>query len=120
MSKSASLKQSPAKSGSRTFAFGGGVIGLITFLAVGLLPSIVYGGFAGVTLASAILGGPVGASLVARGLVVFGMTVGLLGTAAMFVVIGAALGAAVFQAARVVAREPEAEAETANSEANGN
>ena len=89
----------------RTFAFGGGVVGLVTFLAVGLLPSIVYGGFAGVTLASAIIGGPIGASLLARGLVVFGMTVGLLGTAAVFVVLGAAIGAAVFHGARLASRE---------------
>jgi len=97
------------KSGSRTFAFAGGVVGLITFLAIGLLPSIVYGGFAGVTMASAILGGPVDGGALSRGLVVFGMVVGLLGTAGVFVVIGAALGAGVYAAARATlpASEPE-------------
>jgi hypothetical protein len=94
------------KSGYKTFAFGGGVVGLVSFLAVGLLPSIVYGGFAGVTLASAILGGPVAESLLGRGLVVFGMIVGLLGTAAIFMVIGAALGSGVYSLARGFARTP--------------
>jgi hypothetical protein len=66
----------------------------------------VYGGFAGVTLASAILGGPVAESLLGRGLVVFGMIVGLLGTAAIFMVIGAALGSGVYSLARGFARTP--------------
>ena len=110
-------KNTQTKSGYRTFAFGGGVVGLITFLAVGLLPSIVYGGFAGVTLASAMLGGPIGTSLLARGLVVFGMTVGLLGTAAVFVVLGAAAGAAVFHAARLASREEASKEIEAKNEA---
>jgi hypothetical protein len=107
------LEDSPMKktdkTGYRTFGLGGGIVGLVTFLALGLLPSIVYGGFAGVTLASAILGGPVDSSLFARGLVVAGMVVGLLGTAAIFVVIGAALGSGVYSLARSFARAPAEE-----------
>ena len=98
--------QNRDKTGSRTFAFGGGIVGLVTFLAVGLLPSIVYGGFAGVSLASAIVGGPIDGSLLARGIVVFGMVVGLLGTAGVFVVIGAAMGAGVYAIARNFAKAP--------------
>jgi hypothetical protein len=81
--------------GCKTSAFAGGIVGLLTYLAVGLLPSIVYGGYAGVTLAGALMGTPVDASWLARGVVVFGMVIGLLATAALFVVVGAAVGAAV-------------------------
>lgn len=105
--------QKTDKSGYRTFAFGGGIVGLVTFLAVGLLPSIVYGGFAGVSLASAILGGPVDASLFARGLVVFGMVVGLIGTASIFIVIGAALGSGVYSLARSFAPTPATQGQKA-------
>ncbi len=90
------VTQNSINPASRTFAFIGGLVGLVTFLFVGLLPSIVYGGFAGVTLVSSILGGPIDSSLLARGLVVFGMVVGLLGAAGVFVVVGAALGAGAY------------------------
>ncbi len=106
------------RSGSRTFAFGGGIVGLVSFLFIGLLPSIVYGGFAGVTLASALLGGPVEGNLFARGLVVFGMVVGLLSCAAVFVVVGAALGAGAYAALRSIVRAP-ADAEAAREHAKG-
>lgn len=103
------------RSSNRTFAFGGGVLGLAVFLAFGLLPSIVYGGFAGVTLASAMVGAPVEGSLIARGLVVFGMVIGLLGTAGVFVVVGAALGAAVHALFRAVMPASDAAHEIAKS-----
>ena len=89
---------------SRSFAFAGGITGLVTFLFFGLLPSIVYGGFAGVTMASSILGGPADGSLVGRVLVAFGMVVGLLGTGSVFIVIGAALGAGVYGVVRSTSR----------------
>ena len=76
------------------FTFAGGVFGLVVFLAIGLLPSLVYGGFAGTTLAAGLLGHSIDASLVGRAIVLFGMIVGLLATAGVFVVIGAVTGAA--------------------------
>ena len=87
---------------SRSFTFGGGILGLCAYLTIGLLPSIVYGGFAGVTLASSILGQTIVPGLAAKGLVVLGMVTGLLGTAALFVVIGSALGAGLYAAAHVI------------------
>lgn len=99
------------RSSSRTFAFGGGILGLATFLFLGLLPSIVYGGFAGMTLATAIRGGPAEGSLLAQVLVIFGMVVGLLGTAAMFTVVGAALGAGAHAAGRALWRAGAAAAD---------
>ena len=98
-----------ARSPFHTFVFGGGIAGLVSFLAVGLLPSIVYGGFAGVTLAAAILGHPVGGSILARGIVVFGTVVGLLATAAIFVVAGAALAAGLYSAMRALVHREDAQ-----------
>jgi len=77
------------------FTFWGGALGLVAFAFVGLMPSLVYGGFAGAILAAGILGHPVDAGLLARGIVAFGMLIGLLATAALFVVTGAASGSGV-------------------------
>jgi len=100
------------RSSYHTFVFAGGVVGLLAFLAFGLLPSVVYGGFAGVTLAAAIFGHPLEASMIARAIVVFGTVVGLLATAAIFVVSGSALAAGLFSGVRaLVHRDEAAEAE---------
>ena len=79
----------------RTHSLVGAGIGLVTFLAVGLLPTIVYGGYAGVLLAGGLFGAPVGATYVVRALIVVGMVVGVVLVAALFAVAGAAAGAAV-------------------------
>ena len=78
----------------KTFSFVGGIFGLVLFLFIGLLPSIVYGGFAGVTLGTAILGAPLNGELLSRALIVFGMAVGLLGTSGVFIVFGSIAGTA--------------------------
>ena len=96
--------------GERTFAFGGGIIGLIAFLIVGLLPSLVYGGFAGAALAAGLLGHPVDASIMARGITIFGMVAGLLATGGVFVVVGAVAGSTVHALARVTMKNEEPEA----------
>lgn len=76
----------------RTVTFVSGLVGLVAFLAFALVPSIVYGGYAGVILAAALLGAPLGTGLLARGIVGFGMLAGLLATAGLFVVGAAAIG----------------------------
>ncbi len=73
----------------------GAAVGLILFLAVGLLPSLVYGGYAGVLLAGGIFGAPVHATFLVRALVVFGMALGAVGVGSLFAVSGAVFGAAV-------------------------
>ena len=73
----------------------GAAVGLVFFLAVGLLPSLVYGGYAGVLLASGIFDAPVHATFLVRALVVFGMVLGAVGVGSLFAVSGAVLGAAV-------------------------
>ena len=62
-------------SSKKTFALIGAGVGLSVFLAVGLLPTLLYGGYAGVLLASGLLGAPVGATFAVRALIVAGMVV---------------------------------------------
>ncbi len=102
-----------SNSGERTFAFGGGIVGLIAFLIIGLLPSLVYGGFAGAALAAGLLGHPVDASMMARGITIFGMVAGLLATAGVFVVVGAVFGSIVHALARATMKQEQAETEEA-------
>ena len=83
------------KSTSKTFTLVGAGIGLATFLAVGLLPSILYGGYAGVVLAGGIFGTPVDASFAVRAFIVAGMVIGVASVGSLFAVAGAAAGAAV-------------------------
>lgn len=80
---------------NKTPALVGAGIGLATFLAVALLPAMLYGGYAGVLLAGGIFGTPVNASLAARALIVFGMVLGVTAVGSLFAVAGAAVGAAV-------------------------
>ena len=83
------------KSTSKTFTLVGAGIGLVAFLAFGLLPSILYGGYAGVMLAGGIFGTPVDASFVVRAFIVGGMVIGVAAAGSLFAVLGAVAGAAV-------------------------
>lgn len=73
----------------------GAGIGLAAFLALALLPSLLYGGYAGLLLAGGIFGTPVQATFLVRALIVFGMALGVAGVGSLFAVSGAAAGAAV-------------------------
>jgi hypothetical protein len=73
----------------------GAGVGLAVFLAVALLPSLLYGGYAGVLLAGGIFGTPVKATFLVRALIVFGMVMGVTSVASLFAIAGAAAGAAV-------------------------
>ncbi len=80
---------------NKTVAIAGAGIGFALFLGVGLLPSLMYGGYAGLLLAGGIFGTPVEPGILSRGLVVFGMALGVFGTAAVFSVAGAAAASAI-------------------------
>jgi hypothetical protein len=80
---------------NKTPALVGAGIGLATFLAVALLPAMLYGGYAGVLLAGGIFGTPLTASLAARALIVFGMILGVTAVGSLFAVAGAAVGTAI-------------------------
>ena len=97
------------KNSSRTFTLVGAGLGLATFLAVGLLPSVLYGGYAGVLLAGGVFGTPVDASFAVRAFIVAGMVIGVAVVASLFAVLGAVGGAAV--AALTRSRKAEAASE---------
>ena len=93
---------------SKVPALVGAGIGLATFLAVALLPALLYGGYAGVLLASGIFGAPVTAGLAVRALIIFGMVLGVTAVGSLFAVAGAAAGAAVGALLKVVPSEKKA------------
>jgi hypothetical protein len=73
----------------------GAACGLAAFLAIALLPALLYGGYAGVLLAGGIFGAPVQPTFATRALIVFGMVMGACGVGALFTVAGAVVGAGV-------------------------
>ncbi len=79
----------------KSYTLIGAAVGLAAFLAIALLPSLLYGGYAGVLLAGGIFGTPIHATVASRALIVFGMVLGVTGVGALFAVGGAAAGAAV-------------------------
>jgi hypothetical protein len=87
----------------------GAGVGLALFLALALLPSILYGGYAGLLLAGGIVGTPVQPTFLVRGLIVFGMVLGVVGIASLFAVMGAVAGAAVGALSGAVSRKPVAQ-----------
>jgi len=84
----------------------GSGIGLALFLAIGLLPSMLYGGYAGLLLAGGIFGTPVVPTLLPRALIVFGMVMGVVGVGSLFAVAGAVAGAAVGALTGITVRNP--------------
>jgi hypothetical protein len=92
----------------RTLTIIGASIGLAAFLALGLLPALLYGGYAGVLLASGLVGAPVQATLLVRALVIAGMVLGALAVGALFTIGGAAAGAAISILAGAPERAPGA------------
>jgi hypothetical protein len=87
----------------------GAGIGLALFLAVALLPAILYGGYAGVLLAGGIFGAPVQPTFLVKALIVFGMVLGVTGIASLFAVLGAVAGAAVGALTGAASRKPVAQ-----------
>ncbi len=90
----------------------GAAIGLALFLAIALLPAMLYGGYAGLLLAGGIFGSPVTPTLLPRALIVFGMVMGVVGVGSLFAVAGAVAGAAVGALTNVTIRKPVVEAES--------
>jgi len=75
-----------------TFPIVGAVIGSAIFLVVGLFPSLVYGGAAGVQLASGLFGT---SGALTSGLIVLGIVSAVTVVGALFVAFGAAAGASI-------------------------
>jgi hypothetical protein len=91
---------------NKTVAVSGAAVGFVLFLAVGFLPALMYGGYAGLMLADGIFGTPLPQHLFARGLVGFGMLLGVFATAAVFAVAGAACATALAHLVAAAAHEP--------------
>jgi hypothetical protein len=87
----------------------GSGIGLALFLAIALLPSLLYGGYAGLLLAGGIFGTPVEPTFLPRALIVFGMVLGVLAVGSLFAVLGAVAGAAVGALTSVTSARPAAQ-----------
>ncbi|ABS24332.1 conserved hypothetical protein [Anaeromyxobacter sp. Fw109-5] len=94
---------------SKTPSLIGAGIGLALFLAVALLPAMLYGGYAGVLLAGGIFGTPLQATFLVRGLIVFGIVLGVAGVGSLFAVMGAAAGAGVGALTSLASRKPAAQ-----------
>ena len=94
----------------KTVAFAGAAIGFGLFLGFGFVPALLYGGYAGLLLATGIFGAPLPATLFARGLVGFGMVLGVFATAAVFAVAGAGVGVMVTAISRRFAKAETAKA----------
>ena len=88
----------------------GAAVGLALFLAIALLPALLYGGYAGVLLAGGIFGTPVQPTFLVRALIVFGMVMGAIGVGSLFAVGGAVAGAAVGVLTSAPAKKAEAKA----------
>jgi hypothetical protein len=88
----------------------GAAVGLALFLAIALLPALLYGGYAGVMLAGGIFGTPVVPTFAVRALIVFGMVMGVTGVGALFAVGGAVAGAAVGVLSETPAKKAAAQA----------
>ncbi len=88
----------------------GAGVGLALFLAIALLPAMLYGGYAGLLLAGGIFGSPVTPTLLPRALIVFGMVLGVVGVGSLFAVAGAVAGAAVGALTNLTVRRPVAQA----------
>ncbi len=97
----------------KSFTMIGAAVGLALFLAIALLPALLYGGYAGVLLAGGIFGTPVKATLLVRALIVFGMVLGVVGVGGLFAIGGAAAGAAVSVLAGAKPAHEEASSEAA-------
>ncbi len=87
----------------------GAALGLAVFLALALLPAMLYGGYAGLLLAGGIFGTPVQPTLLPRALIVFGMVMGVVAVGSLFAVVGAVAGAAVGALTSATVRRPAAQ-----------
>jgi hypothetical protein len=95
----------------KTATVAGAAAGLVAFLALALLPSLLYGGYAGVLLAGGLFGTPVQPTYLARALIVVGMVLGVTGVAALFAIGGAAAGAGIAALADRARRSAEEKAQ---------
>jgi len=66
--------------------------GFIAFLAFGLIPGLLYGGYIGLIMSAVLFGAPVEPTLAARFMTGGGMVLGLAASMFFFLVVGAVVG----------------------------
>jgi hypothetical protein len=76
-----------------TFSIVGATIGLLLFLAVALVPSLLYGGVAGVQVANGVFGAPNASELGVNAFIVLGIVCAVATVSSLSVALGAAAGA---------------------------
>jgi hypothetical protein len=82
----------------RVFVWTGLLVGLVAFVLVGMMPSLVWGGVIGIGLARALLGHLVGGEALTSVLALLGMAIGATFAIALFAGAGTWLGAASYRA----------------------
>jgi hypothetical protein len=87
---------------ARVVALVGAALGLMVFLLSGLIPAIIYGSFAGMSVAHSLVG-DVGGSVILTSLEVGGAVISSVLVGALFMSFGAVLGAALNVLVRVLA-----------------
>jgi hypothetical protein len=80
---------------NRTYCLVGAGVGVVAFLLVALLPSVVYGGVAGVQLASGIFGASNAPAFGVNAFIVLGITAAVSVVGALFAALGAVGGASI-------------------------
>jgi len=91
------------RSKANNITFVGGIVGLLTYLVIGLLPSLLYGGYAGIILGTAIFGSPIHENVFAQATVALGVLSGVLAIGGVFVLGGAILATGIFGTLSVLA-----------------
>jgi hypothetical protein len=80
----------------------GSVMGLILFILFGLIPSLLYGGYMGLTMSTLLLGPIASAGWIAQFIVAGGMGLGCVATLSLFLVLSALLGAGIEKLLRLI------------------
>jgi uncharacterized RDD family membrane protein YckC len=91
------LRLTAARTAARhnAFSFVGAGLGVVLFLAIALLPSLVYGGVASVQLASGLFGASGAPTIGISAFIVLGMVIAVTSTGSLFTALGAVAGASV-------------------------
>jgi uncharacterized protein involved in cysteine biosynthesis len=78
--------------GVNILTFSGAGLGFLAYLVLGVIPGLLYGGYAGLFMAGAMFGTPVESTLVVKGITFGGILLGGLASLFIFLVAGAFLG----------------------------
>jgi len=84
----------------------GAAIGLLAYLIFALVPSLVWGGYAGTLLARGLSAGPASSTLTGQALTILGTVLGAAGACALFMAVGAAIGVGLSSAMNSLGRHP--------------